>query len=275
MNFKKNLFILLIFILADSLIYSQSKTNILPVIDISKNYPTKKIILQDIADVEYVSLETTDEVLLSGVSLGDVSILFHVSDKYICTYEFNRGEIFIFNRSGKIVNHFNNKGQQSGSEYTSIKNIVFDEKNEELFVCTHYQSILVYSMSGEFKRKLESLKNYEAYNFDDKTLLVFDEINVEDSKVTSKKNPYRLISKKDGSTVEVLDIYLPQRYSHRFLIEPGHIVSMGFYNQMYYGKDFTIMDMSSDTAFLLTQNKELTPFLIRKPSVHTSKPRRV
>jgi hypothetical protein len=37
---------------------------------------------------------------------------------------------------------------------------------------------------------------------------------------------------------------------------------------MYYGQDFMIADISSDTLYQLTQNKVLTPLLIRKPSVH-------
>ena len=268
---KKVILVFLSFIFAESIMYSQSKTNDLPIIDLSKNYPKKEIILQDIADVEYVSLETTDDVLLCGSSTGDFSVLFHVSDQYICTYELFRGEIFIFNRSGKIVHHFNRKGQ-SGREYTSIMNVIFDEKNEEIFVCTHYQSILVYTPNGEYKRTLKPIKKYEAYNFDDETLLVFDEVV---ANTTPQKNPYHLISKKDGSTVDVFDITLPKRYSNVFEIEPGHQIKVSSSNRRYYGNDFVIADMSSDTIFLLTQNKELTPLLARKPSVHASEPRKI
>ncbi|MDR1407115.1 MAG: 6-bladed beta-propeller, partial [Tannerella sp.] len=75
----KNLILLTSFFLTGSQVTSpQSKTGGLPVIDISKKYPDKKIRLQDIADIEYVPLETTDDVLLS-----DKAVLSYVSDKYM------------------------------------------------------------------------------------------------------------------------------------------------------------------------------------------------
>jgi len=95
----------------------QSKSGALPVIDFSKDYPKhKEQILQELADIEYVRLETTDDILLSGVrSMSDISKLAYVSDKYILIYEMKRGDIFVFNRNGKIVSHFNQRGQ-SGRE---------------------------------------------------------------------------------------------------------------------------------------------------------------
>ena len=35
-------------------------------VDVSKNYPKKELILQDLFDIEYVPLETTDEMLTEG-----------------------------------------------------------------------------------------------------------------------------------------------------------------------------------------------------------------
>ena len=43
----------------------QSQSGSLPVVDVSKKYPVEKMSLQDIATVEYVPLETTDDILLS------------------------------------------------------------------------------------------------------------------------------------------------------------------------------------------------------------------
>ncbi len=36
-----------------------------------------------------------------------------------------------------------------------------------------------------------------------------------------------------------------------------------------------IADISSDTLYMLTQSKKITPVLVRKPSVHASEPRKV
>ncbi|MDR0604732.1 MAG: 6-bladed beta-propeller [Bacteroidales bacterium] len=272
---KKNLILLTSFFLMGSQVISpQSKTGDLPVIDISKKYLEKKIRLQDIADIEYIPLETADDILLS-----DRAVLSCVSDKYILLHEPVRGDIFVFNRTGKIYSHFNHRGQ-GGREYAWISTgTVFDEKNEEIFVCS--QSIQVYSLSGEYKRTLNNMirNDMKVFNFDDEALLVYDDVVIEPGlEGKTKKNPYSLISKKDGSIISVLDIHLPERYSARIAkIEdnnkwwPIRIFFRGY--SMYYGRDFMIADMSSDTLYLLTQNRELTPILTRKPSVHASEPR--
>ena len=97
-------------------------------IDLLKSYPHKAVTLQSIAEIEYVALETTNDVLL------DESFrLTSLSDKFIVGWQNKTREVFIFNRKGKIVSKFNKYGQ-SGAEYTSIINILFDEKNEEIFV---------------------------------------------------------------------------------------------------------------------------------------------
>jgi hypothetical protein len=251
-------------------ISSQSPKGDFPVIDFSKNYPEKKIRLQDIADIEYAPLETTDDILLS-----DKVGLSYVSDTYILLHEFMRGDIFVFDRTGKIYSHFNHKGG-SGREYTWIgeAGTIFDEKKEEIFVCS--QSIQVYSLSGEYKRTLKknTIQNgTKVFNFDDESLLVCDDVIVYPGIIDNNKNPYSLISKKDGSLISVLNIHLPKRYSTRFVqMEDNNkwrLISIYFPSSMHYGQDFMIADISSDTLYLLTQNKELTPILTRKPSVHT------
>jgi hypothetical protein len=268
----KNLILLAsLFLTGSQAINPQSKTGSLPVFDISKKYPEKKIRLQDIADMEYVPLETTDDILLS-----DRAILSYVSDKYILVHEPQHGDIFVFNRNGKIHSHFNHRGQ-SGWEYIWIgAGTVFDEKNEEIFVCSN--SIQVYSLSGEYRRtlKINTLPyGKKVFNFDDEALLVYDDVEV-DPGIKSKPatNPYSLVSKKDGSTVSVLDIHLPERYSTRIAqIEPNNRwrpLILYFTQSMYHGQDFMIADISSDTLYLLTRNRKLTPVLTRKPSVHAS-----
>nr|WP_321521996.1 6-bladed beta-propeller [uncultured Macellibacteroides sp.] len=271
----KNLVILTFFFLMGSQVMSsQSKKGNLPVIDFSKNYSTKDIRLQDIADLEYIPLETTDDVLLS-----ERAVLSSVTDKYILIYEYVQGDIFVFNRNGKIYAHFNHKGQ-SGQEYPWIRYAIFDERNEEIFVCN--RSIQVYSLKGKYKRTLKiNTLQYEStvYNFDDNALLVYDDLNIDPGlKFKPKRKPYRLMSKKDGSLISVLNIDLPKRFSNRIAkIEKnswGGII-MYYPSSIYYGSDFMIADISSDTLYMLNQSKKITPVLVRKPSVHASEPRNV
>jgi len=242
-------------------------------IDLSKKYSQKEILLQDIADIEYVPLETTDDVLL-----GQMSFVSHISDRYIVVFDFS-GDIFVFNRNGKIVSHFNRTGQ-GGEEYIRIGGgkVIFDEKNEEIFVGTNMTNrILVYSVNGAYKRTLkysDDLMIWEAYNFDDETLLVYDMVALSQGRKKSEK-PYMLLSKKDGSIVHTFDVNLPVRYSNRIAIDLGNNMfsssSIPTPNNRYFGhQDFVIADISSDTIYRLTNNRDLTPWIVRKPSVHSS-----
>jgi len=274
MNLNKNLILLiLLFITESQVIISQSRTENLPVIDFSKTYAEKVITLRDFADLEYIALETTDDVLLS-----DGSVLSYISDNYFFVHDNKSGELFIFNRAGKIVSHFNRKGQGPG-EYPQSSRLrtIFDEKNKEIFVCSYSKSIYVYSLSGEYKRTLNiNALEYRSkvFNFDDETLLFYDEHIIDlDNQSNLNTNPYSLISKKDGSQISVLDFYLPKRNSIYLTQKEGKNQRMTAYffpSSMYYGKDFVIADISSDTLYLLTQNWTLTPLLTRKPSTHAT-----
>ena len=254
----------------------------LPVIDISKKYPQKEIHLQDIADMEYIPLETTDDVLL-----GQFPWLSYLSDNYILVWNMGHEDIFVFNRNGKIVSHFKHKGQ-GDKEYVGITagtGVILDEKNEEIFVFSQFR-ILVYSLTGAYKRTLKyptDLTLTTANNLDDETLLVYDNYSFSYYRDTIINKPYKLLSKKDGSIVSELDIRLPVRYSNRTaqVIDQGRRqeniiyipLSIPIPKNMCYGQEFVISDISSDTIYLLTQNRELTPMLVRKPSVHSSEPR--
>ncbi|MFV0272834.1 MAG: 6-bladed beta-propeller [Macellibacteroides fermentans] len=270
----KNYILLICLFMVSQDINSQSKTINLPVIDFSKNYPAKEIRLQDIADSEYIPLETTDDALLS-----DKAVLTAVSDKFILVYEPLLGDIFVFNRNGKIHAHFNHKGQ-SGQEYAWIRCAILDDKNEEIFICN--QIIQVYSLNGKYKRtlKINTLQNESAvYNFDDEALLLYDNVIIDSGfEHKTKKKPYRLMSKKDGSLITVLNISFSKRYSPSILQKEGkyeRAIQIYYPSSIYYGSDFMIANISSDTLYKLTQNKKITPVLVRKPSVHASEPRKV
>jgi len=264
---KKLFFLKLYFFTGLQIIYPQTPIKIIPTIDFSKSYPQKEVLLQDIAEIKYIQLETNNNCLLS-----DRDVLSYVSDRYILIHSILRGDIYVFNNNGEIYSYFNHKGGSS-KEYAFISNAgtILDEKNEEIFVCS--QSIQVYSLKGEYKRTLpkNTTLSYQSkvFNFDDELLLVYEGIN-EDFRIKSKyyATPYYFINKKDGSFMFVLDINLPIRYSTSSM--GGSIF---FRSNTYYGQDIVIADISSDTLFLLTQNRKLTPLLLRKPSVHTSEPR--
>ena len=256
----------------------------LPVINLTRSHPRKELRLQDIATIEYVALETTDDVLL-----GQHSMLSYVSDNYIVVFEFMLGDIFVFNRNGKIISRFNHRGQ-GPMEYVRISGagVIFDENAGEIFVfdvSTH--RILVYSISGEYKRTLRIPPDLfigaeRAHSFDDETILVYDGVRLTNSGTAYNEKPYLLLSKKDGSIVYSFDIRLPVRYINRTAIGVGTGSDRAYFplsistpNNRHFGQNFVIADISSDTIFLFTQNRVLTPLLVSTPSVHSSEPRRV
>lgn len=277
MKTQQLILLLSFFLIGIQLISSQSKTGDLPVFDFSKDYPQKKLRLQDMADIEYVPLETTDDILLGGSS-----VLSAVTDKYILVHEARLGDIFVFDRkTGKLYSHFNHKGQ-GGMEYTWIKNgTILDGKKEEIYVCSQF--ILVYSLKGEYKRtlKINGFDNdMKIFNFDDESLFIYDDVIVEPGRESkTKKDPYRLVSKKDGSLIAMLGLHFSKRYSNAIpqKLEGNKWRSFQFYypQNMHYGQNLMIADISSDTLYQLSPEKELIPLLLRTPSTHASEPRNI
>lgn len=113
MNLPKTIFSFIVMLSSIQLSFSQSTTSSLPVVDLSKDYALEKLRLHDLATVEYVPLETTDDILLS-----ENASLSAVTDNYILIYEFQLGDVYLFDRhTGKLRHHFNNMGQ-SEKEYS-------------------------------------------------------------------------------------------------------------------------------------------------------------
>ena len=264
------------FVLCGCVDTHQKKTTLsnqeIPVIDLTKDYPEKEFVADE-ADKEYVVLETTDEVLAAN----DFSIKY-VSDQRIVGMNFTRGDIFIFDGNGKVVSSFNHKGG-SNNEYTYLFSVVFDEKAKEVFVSDmpNKNRCLVYSEDGKYLRQF----NYpdsswvfgELYDFDAQTLLIYNEYRQELSiDEINQKTPYVFLSKKEGSVVSRLDdLSFAKRVSNRKPLNLGDrgmtMISVSIHGNMKYGPEFIIADKSSDTVFVLTQDKKLTPLFVRTPTV--------
>ena len=269
---------LLTFVVLSNFLYcfAQSSTSNLPVVDLSKNYPLEKLRLQDFVTVEYVPLETTDDILLS-----EHANLSAVTDNYMLVYEFQLGDIYLFDRhTGKLRHHFNNKGQ-SGMEYSWINvGVDFDDKNKEIFVFSQF--FQVYDFEGKYKRTLKKINGFDhdmtVFNYNDECLLIFDDVIIEpgwEHRTTDR--PYRLISKKDGSTVSKLNICLPKRVSkYKPVYLDNNMWSKKIMSYRYnaqYGKDLMIMDISSDTLYHLSPaDGSLKPVFTRTPSVFSTEP---
>ena len=122
-------------------------------VDVTKNYSSKKeLIIQDFMDVEYIALETNDDFLCQGL-VDDIGENFIIVRNNIPD-----GDIFIYDRNGKAIRKINRTGQGPGeySRYSIYGGIVLDEENNEMFLNTSSSgSILVYDLSGDFKRSFK------------------------------------------------------------------------------------------------------------------------
>lgn len=259
-----------IFLLAYCLICSyactsqpQSTTGI-PVVDFEKEYPQKDLLVSENADVEYVRLETTDEVLLDGLA----GLYLSVTDRYIVTNNSKEGRIFVFNRQGKHLYNFMRKGN-SGEEFMYAKKVRVDDKAEEIFVLDARNKVLVYSLDGKFKRVLDLPKDMRAddlWNYDDEWLLSYDNYNLDREGLTCAEQPFFLISKKDGQ-VKRIGVNAKDRIGPRIYFEKNGqrgvmAVSMNYIYKN--GDEFVLSELGNDTVFML-KNDEISPLLVRTP----------
>ncbi len=259
-----------IFLLAYCLICSyactsqpQSTTGI-PVVDFEKEYPQKDLLVSENADVEYVRLETTDEVLLDGLA----GLYLSVTDRYIVTNNSKEGRIFVFNRQGKHLYNFMRKGN-SGEEFMYAKKVRVDDKAEEIFVLDARNKVLVYTLDGKFKRVLDLPKDMRAddlWNYNNEWLLSYDNYNLDREGLTCAEQPFFLISKKDGQ-VKRIGVNAKDRIGPRIYFEKNGqrgvmAVSMNYIYKN--GDEFVLSELGNDTVFML-KNSEISPLLVRTP----------
>ena len=116
--------------------------SILPVIDLEAEYPTKEITLQDVADIQYIPLETNDNVLLSNkVKVSSIS------DKGIMVTGDDR--IWLFDSNGKALRCIDNKGNAPGN-YNRIDEVDVDWQSGYIFIKElQIPKIHVYTLEGK------------------------------------------------------------------------------------------------------------------------------
>ena len=262
---KTNIFLLACWLICSYACTSQPQsTTGIPVVDFEKEYPQKDLLVSENADVEYVRLETTDEVLLDGLA----GLYLSVTDRFIVTNNSKEGRIFVFNRQGKHLYNFMRKGN-SGEEFMYAKKVRVDDKAEEIFVLDARNKVLVYTLDGKFKRVLDLPKDIRAddlWNYDDEWLLSYDNYNLDREGLTCAEQPFFLISKKDGQ-VKRIGVNAKDRIGPRIYFEKNGqrgvmAVSMNYIYKN--GDEFVLSELGNDTVFML-KNDEISPLLVRTP----------
>jgi len=240
----------------------------IPILDKSKSYPSLKLDLQ--TQDKYVRLETSREILL-----GQNCRLQYASDNRLLFSDEFIGDVFIFDINGKIYSKFNQKG---GLGYTTITSIAYDENKRELFILDRItKKIYVFSENGALLRSFKTPQETfidEIYNFNDNTLLAFDENLIGSDKPTK---PYIYISKDNGIITGYVNITIekvnPEQHIENISKNEARsytIMHTGISDNCKFGNDFILANKSMDTVYVLRQNKTLEPLFTQIPSVHST-----
>lgn len=237
-------------------------------LDVTKDYPEKKIVLQDLADVKYIPLETKKNALLTN----STAMLGYVSDSLIVART-SDNEIVLFNGDGSVRSSFRHVGQGS-KEYQYIIGMAVDPKAQEIFIVDYLLKyrMQVYSFTGQYKRTLpipykmilNSLQDFSA------DCLLACDMDVNQG-ISNRAKPYMLLSKKTGEIVKELDIHFTKRMSNRMSKPFGEnqtiSAALGYDPIVRCEDSYVIGDLSADTIYTYTPQGVLSPMLVRTPPV--------
>ncbi|WP_080903084.1 6-bladed beta-propeller [Parabacteroides sp. Marseille-P3160] len=234
-------------------------------VDVTKKYPLKKFRLQDIADVEYIPLETNKSFLCDGYPM-------YVDGEKIIYCMKKEATILLFDRQGKAVKKINRQGQ-SGEEYSMASGATFDKARGELYINDmQKKKIFVYDQEGQYKRSFFHSKGRQYVNmsnFDAEHLICYATFH-------STGNPYIIISKQDGHVVKDFKLPYEKRLDLKFIeqLENGMslFISTGSFPIVKKGKDILLNEISSDSVYKINPDFSLTPLMVKKPSVQQLDP---
>ena len=248
----------------------QSDDDYFITIDVLANYPKKELILQDLLDVEYIPLETNNDFLCQGIVLavGREIILIGNYEN-----EVSNGNIFIFDRRGKGLRKINRMGN-GGEEYKRLTEVILDEDNNEIFVNDlNIRKILIYDFYGNFKRSLthkENAKYTNMYNYDEDNLIcavyAFGEASTQ---------LFFIISKQDGSVVKEIKIPFKKVKTTSLIYtekDDTYAINTRYFPIIPHSGDWMLTSPSSDTVFRYLSDYDITPFIVRTPSIQSMDP---
>lgn len=118
---------------------SVDECNVIVEVDLSGSHPEKDMFLQDIAEVRYVPLETSEKSLFNGIR----SVAMR-DDKIIIT-DFSK-QVLVYDSSGKFINKVARVGL-GPDEYRVMTNTAVDF-NEQLIYVEDLSRIIAYDFDG-------------------------------------------------------------------------------------------------------------------------------
>ena len=220
--------------------------------DMRKEYPAKDIYIQDIANVEYLPIETNDSMLWLGREIN------YVDDDIIMAANDKSGVLFHDRKSGKALYSFHRKGN-GPEEYRALSSVAYDKEKNEVFVLDMMSSkYYVYDDKGKFIRKFIAEGKQRPYRF---FLCGNDEL-IE----YNAENTYTRRSRKDGKTLEVFTFGDNPNFGLAF--NKDNLRYNMATNMFIKDNDGYILSaFASDTTWLFTSEMKKEPIGVRTPSV--------
>lgn len=235
-------------------------------VDVTKDYPEKEFLLQDLFEVEYVRLETSDDFLTAGFVL-------EVSDHYVVSRNTNifSGDFYLFDRqTGKGVAHLNRKGQ-GGEEYTNLLDLLVDEQAGELYLNSHFNKMIyVYNFEGNFKRSFKQ----QGVLFYNRIGLLGDYLIADDDQIQEietgpqpLRDHFLVLSKADGQVVQAPSIPYERKIPLILYAPDGSWECINLRKMEPCDGDWLLVETSADTIYRMDASLRLTPYIVRTPSV--------
>lgn len=235
---------------------SAQQTVSIPIVDLTGNYPEKKLHINEIADIEYVVLETTDNSLIkniNGIAMNDDRIV--ITDK-------RQDRIFIFDRKGNFINCIARKGG-SPEDYQKIELSCVDFNTGRIYIWDYMllNRIKVYDFSGKYIRQINVGKGPwpdQIYIMDDSHLIAhYDSENL--SGMSIGNTPYRVINTVTGKTTPLnlrvekpLSNQLAEYASDRSIASLTHIP---FYPLQRTGGKIVVSDFALPLIYEINEGK--------------------
>ena len=230
-----------------------SKPGGIPVLDVNKKYPKKSFCIQDIADVEYVPLGITDDMLWLRRELE------YMDENYIIGANAKTG-VMVHDRQGKPLHHFHRQGG-GPEEYKSLFGLCYDQKTDEMFINDFMgNKIHVYDLKGNHKRSFSTgfggqNRLIEIKIFNDETLLGY----VQD-------DYWILLSRTDGKKIAEKSLRADKEINLRIRKEGGLNANVGMDMMSHQRGEHIISSYAADTIFRLTPDFKLQPLVAKTPA---------
>lgn len=231
------------------------------VFDLNEDFPVKTLDIQDIAEIEYLTLEFHDDYLFAELA--------GVTDNFMICYGEDRSIVFFDRTTGQPVSKISRYGN-GPEEYIRNLGPVYSESKDELFILDSPAGIKVYGRDGTFKRQLP-FDPYLCPNWGIPPIFDYDENHLLLSVLSFKKGAMKdtsfiLVSKQDG-LMEGIHIPYEKKVDVFFTQGIAPATPPNVCWAARNGNDFLLTEYSSDTVYRFTPERELIPVLVRTPPI--------